>query len=524
MLAMLTGCSGLMEYFDRIGQLLGFSVTEFADMEYDRPDMAVFRTTLEDCCQKAETEKDFDTLQQIIWDFYSVYESFYTNYFLATIHYSKDLTDQYWEAENTFCSENSAEVDAGLDRLYRVLAQSPLRQQLEGKDYFGPDFFANYEGESIYDETFTAMLNREAQLINQYYAISGESAAVAYYSEEFFDVYGTQLAVLFRSLVLLRQEMAAYAGYDSYPEFAYDFHYARDYTVTQAQEYLYQIQEQLVPLYRQVNTTGGWDVELQGASEQQTFAYVQALAGSMGGVVQEAFDVMADAKLYDISYGKNKFNASFAVYLYDYAVPYVFVNPTMTEHDKLTFTHEFGHFCNQYASYGGGAGVDVSEIFSQGLEYLSLLYAEDGGNLEKIRMLTCLSTYVEQAAYASFEQQVYMLPLEEVTEANIQRLYEETGLAFGFDSWAWDSRDYVCINHFFTSPMYIISYVVSNDAALQLYQMEKAEKGSGLKCYTDHLTSQEAYFLAFLEQAGLQSPFDPGRLEEVRKTLENVLK
>jgi oligoendopeptidase F len=523
-MAMLTGCSGLIEYFDRISQLLGLSITEFADMEYTRPDMAAFRKNLDDCCQKAEIETDFDSLQQIILDFYSVYESFYTNYFLATIHYSKDLTDQYWETENTFCTENSAEVDAGLDRLYRVLAKSPLRQQLEGEDYFGPDFFAAYEGESIYDETFTDMLNREAELINQYYAISGQSAAAAYYSNEYFEIYGKQLAALFRSLVLLRQEMAAYAGYDSYPEFAYEFHHVRDYTVSQANDYLQQIQTQLVPLYRQVNASGGWNMNLQQSSEQQTFAYVQAVANSMGGVVKEAFDVMAEAKLYDISYGRNKFNASFAVYLYDYAVPYVFVNPTMTEHDKLTFAHEFGHFCNHYASYGSGAGVDVSEIFSQGMEYLSLCYAEDGGNLEKIRMLTCLSTYVEQAAYASFEQKVYMLPMEAVTEENIQRLYEETGMAYGFDSWAWDSRDYVCINHFFTSPMYIISYVVSNDAALQLYQMEQAEQGSGMKCYTDHLTSREAYFLAFLEKAGLQSPFAPGRLEEVRITLEKVLK
>lgn len=523
-LSMLTGCSGLIGYFERISQMLGLSVTEFADMQYTRPDMAAFRKTLDDCCQKAETEKNFDRLQQHILDFYSAYESFYTNYFLATIYYSKDLTDPYWEAENTFCTENSAEADAGLDRLYRVLAKSPLRQQLEGDDYFGPDFFAAYEGESIYDETFTAMLNREAELINQYYTISAQSAAVAYYSEEYFEVYGKQLAVLFRSLVLLRQEMAAYAGYDSYPEFAYDFHHTRDYTVTQAKEYLYQIQNQLVPLYRQVNASGGWNIEMQSSSEAQTFAYVQTVANSMGGVIKEAFDVMADAKLYDISYGQNKFNASFAVYLYDYAAPYVFVNPTMTEHDKLTFAHEFGHFCNHYASYGSGAGVDVSEIFSQGMEYMSLCYTEDGGNVEKIRMLTCLSTYVEQAAYASFEHKVYELPMEEVTEANIQQLYEETGLAYGFDSWAWDSRDYVCINHFFTSPMYIISYVVSNDTALQLYQMEKAEKGKGLQCYTDHLTSREAYFLAFLESAGLQSPFAPGRLEEVRSTLEKVLK
>ena len=523
--AMLSGCTGFMEYFDRLSQILGLSVTDFQDMEYTRPDMEQFRQKLEECCASAEQETDFEALQETILDFYAAYETFYTNYFLATIYYSKDLTDPHWEAENTFCTENSAEVDAGLDRLYRILACSSLRDQLEGEEFFGPDFFASYEGESIYDETFNAMLTQEAALINRYYSISGQSVVTAYYSEEYFSVYGQQMAEVFRDLVQLRQEMATYAGYESYPEFAYDFHFARDYTVKDAKNYMQQIQQQLVPLYRQLNRNGFWgNMNLAASLETHTFGYVQQMANNMGGVIKDAFDTMADAGLYDISYSQNKFDASFAVYLYSYQVPYVFVNPSLTEHDKLTFTHEFGHFCNHYVSYGSNAGVDVSEIFSQGLEYLSLCYTNDTGNLEKLRMATCLTTYVEQAAYASFEHQVYSLQGEELTVENIQNLYETVGTAFGFDSWAWDSRDYVCISHFFTSPMYVISYVVSNDAAFQLYQMEKAQQGSGLRCYTDNLATTQAYFLAFLEDAGLQSPFVPGRLEEVRKTLEEILK
>ena len=522
-LAMLSGCAGITEYFDRISQLLGMTLTDFQEMEYTRPDMENFRRELERFCDDAATETDFEDLQDVIWNFYALYEEFYTNYALASIHYSKDLTDTYWEAENAFCTENSAEVDAGLDRFYRSLAKSPLRQKLEDEENFGPDFFADYEGESIYDETFNAMLSREAALINQYYALSGQSSATAYYSEEYFSVYGTQMAAVFRDLVQLRQEMAAYAGYDSYPEFAYDFHHVRDYTVEQADAYLSQIQQQLVPLYRQLNQSSFWDMELKESSELQTFSYVQSMAHNMGGVIEDAFDAMADAGLYDVSYGENKMDSSFEVYLYTYQAPYVFVNPTMTEYDKLTFAHEFGHFCNDYASYGSGAGVDVAEIFSQGLEYLSLCYTEDTGNLEKLRMASCLSTYVEQSAYASFERQVYSLTGEQLTVENIQALYQTVGTAYGFDSWVWDSRDYVCVSHLFTSPMYVVSYVVSNDAALQLYQMEKAEKGTGLACYTSNLTTMEAYFLSFLKSAGLESPFAPGRLEEVRKTLEAVL-
>jgi hypothetical protein len=72
--------------------------------------------------------------------------------------------------------------------------------------------------------------------------------------------------------------------------------------------------------------------------------------------------------------------------------------------------------------------------------------------------------------------------------------------------------------------MYIISYVVSNDAALQLYQLEKQTKGAGLAKYEENLDTLEGDFLAFITSAELESPFVEGRVAAVRKTLEQVLK
>ena len=87
-----------------------------------------------------------------------------------------------------------------------------------------------------------------------------------------------------------------------------------------------------------------------------------------------------------------------------------------------------------------------------------------------------------------------------------------------------DNREFVTINHFYTSPMYIISYVVSNDAALQLYQMEQDEAGAGLRCLAENLDTPCAYFLEFLDTAGLESPFAPGRIQTVRDTFVEILK
>jgi len=47
--------------------------------------------------------------------------------------------------------------------------------------------------------------------------------------------------------------------------------------------------------------------------------------------------------------------------------------------------------------------------------------------------------------------------------------------------------------------------------------------GEGLGLYEENLVTQETYFLTFLETAGLESPFDQGRIQEVRRTFEEVL-
>lgn len=512
---LLSGC-GL------IGGLFGGGLVPYDRMEYSRPDMVQFSAVLEESCAAALEESDIRKLEDAIWAFYDVYDAFYTNLNLAFISYCRDLTDIYWEGEYSYCVSHSATADAGLDRLYRSLAQSPLRDTLEGDAYFGADYFDSFEGESIYDEHLTDFLNQEALLCSQYQTINGDASGTEYYSEEYFSQYGSQMAEVFLELVELRQEIATYVGYDSYPQFAYDFYHIRDYTPQQATSYLADIRAELVPLYRSL--TASWDEELAYSSEEDTFLYVKSMAKNMGGAIWSAFSDMASAGVYDISYGASKYGASFEVYLSSYYTPYIFLCPTGTEYDKLAFAHEFGHFCSDYVTPGGSTqGVDVAEVFSQAMEYLSLEYADGGEDLVKMKMAGCLSTYVEQAAYASFEHQVYGLSGEELSVEGIQALYEEVCVAYGLDVPGWDGRDYVCVPHFYESPLYIISYVLSNDAALQIYEMEQQKQGSGLACFEANLTSSQPYILAFLEEAGLESPFATGRLIQVRHTLATAL-
>lgn len=517
---LLSGCGSLLD--DLTSALSEYFVVKYTDMEYTRPDMQALEQVLSDSCQ---ISADADTLEQVldgIYAFYGVYDNFYTNMGLANIGYCKDMTDLYWQQEYAYCAENTATVDAGLDSLYYALADSPYREELESDEYFGADYFASYDGESIWTDSFTSLMEQEAALQTRYYELSAQALETEYYSEAFFDTYGTQLAQLFVELVALRQEIATCAGYDSYPEFVYDYYHLRDYTPAQAEAYLTQIGQALTPLYRQLSTGDVWNPANSGCSEDETFRYVKTAATQMGGAVADAFTLLEKGGLYDITYGENKQDTSFSLFLWSYYVPFVFVNPYMIQTDKLTFAHEFGHFTNDYLCNGSYVGTDIAEVHSQGMEYLSLCYA-DAPQLEAYKLADCLCIYVEQAAYALFEQRVYSLTGDDLTVENVQALYEGIGNSFGFDSWERDSRDYVNLTHLYIEPMYMISYVCSNDLAFQLYQMEKAEAGSGLKIYQQCLESQDSFLLYFAETYGLESPFAPGRLESVKKTLEQAL-
>lgn len=46
------------------------------------------------------------------------------------------------------------------------------------------------------------------------------------------------------------------------------------------------------------------------------------------------------------------------------------------------------------------------------------------------------------------------------------------------------ARSWIDVQHFFSAPYYVISYCVSNDAALQIYQLEQETPGAGLKAFS----------------------------------------
>ena len=69
----------------------------------------------------------------------------------------------------------------------------------------------------------------------------------------------------------------------------------------------------------------------------------------------------------------------------------------------------------------------------------------------------------------------------------------------------------------------MITYPVSHDIAMQIFQLEEESPGAGLEKYQEMLPRDYPDMLDTALNAGLDSPFDPGRLEKVAETMREIL-
>ena len=78
------------------------------------------------------------------------------------------------------------------------------------------------------------------------------------------------------------------------------------------------------------------------------------------------------------------------------------------------------------------------------------------------------------------------------------------------------------LTHLYVAPMYMISYVLSNDVAMQIYEAEASERGSGRDLLEENLDTDEMTLLSFVSSAGLADPFTQGRVAQLRETFRKV--
>lgn len=483
----------------------------FSKMEYTRPDPEAVLTAQSELMALLPTA-DWTQLDEAVSAYLDIHHAFEDMFVLTRIHYNLDLSDSYWEEEYQYCSQELTRVQTGYEKLLYALADTEYVRQLE-ESYLGIGALSAYTGTSFLTEEMEALILEETRMMDEYYTLSAQLAPSA------TDVF-EQIEALLVEMVKLRRKIAATAGYDSFPEYAYKYtNGGRDYGPAEARAYLDQVRTEIAPLFAEIGT---YAPPIKQPESGTAFEYLKALTQKAGGTLQETFTFMEEGKLYDAGMGPNKMWAGFCAYLNSRNAPYIFIHPTAGGSVPVALTHEFGHFCQMRAGKGLRLNVDTTEVFSQALEYLGMIYGD--GTQNQYQRYSLLQVYVTSAAQADFELRLYALPEEELTPENINALFVQVGKDWGIATAGGFNRSgLVATLHFYLSPMYMLSYCVSGDTALQMYQLELQTPGAGLSCFEKALTTNQTKLLGFTEEMGLTSPFAPGHVQQIREIWNTLL-
>ena len=363
----------------------------FEDMEYTRPDAAALCKALGELEKLVKDGGSFDEVGAAFEAAYSDYSLFNTMDSLSYIRHTIDLNDEYYETENNWCEEQSPLIEQALEKCYIAMGQSDLRDRLE-EEYFTEDFFDFYDENQIYsNDRVVKLMQKDNDLQAQYMALQSDQT-IEWNGEEvlyediigdesldydsylmayqlYYNKYNPQVGEIFAEMIRTRNEIARELGYDTFADFAYSYYYDRDYTPEEAEDYLSDIAAELAPMYFYAvygaqSTTPCSTDEVLDLFEKTVYRF--------GGEFATSYEFMQAYDLMDITDSSSKMPGSYVTYLSSYQMPFLYVSPTGKLDDLLTCCHEFGHFVDGFVNCNGTSSIDCNEIFSQGLEFLSL--------------------------------------------------------------------------------------------------------------------------------------------------------
>lgn len=538
-LLMLTGCSSsiLNDQLDSAYRALqrnfinaDRNLVPFDEMEYLRPDMSAISADF-DAVNDALDGGDIDAVSDALDACYLDYYNFDTMYTIADIRSCQDVYDSYYADEMSWCGESFAAVQQKMEDMFYACAASDLAQELE-ENYFWEGFTDDYsdQSQSYYNDAAVELMQRESALVSEYRALAAESAASLGETSSYmqtirnYEKYNEDFARIYIELVRVRQELAAQFGMD-YEQMQYSFYFERDYTPEQAAQYVADIRSYMVPVYEEVMEASPYDdIYYDYLDEDELLSVLGSVTELMGGDVKAAFDFMTKYELCDVSLNSSKAAMSFQTYLSNYEAPFLFLDPYGDTEDILTLSHEFGHYVDAFVNYNASETIDMSECYSQAMEYLALGYydevlgEDEADNLRRMKLLDTLDLYVQQTSFAEFESTVYSMDPDQLSAEVLNDLSLQLARDYGYcdESRAkYYAMSWSDISHFFEYPFYVITYPVSNDIAMQIYELSQDGGTAGLDKYNELLSREYTGFLDNIEEAGFTSPFESGRVQRV---------
>ena len=525
-------------------------IVAFSQMEYTRPDTQKILAQMECLAQQARACSGPEQACALAQQCQAYYDYFSTMLCLAMLHSSMDKNDSYWAAEETELSQQSAQISAAHSTFLHALGDTPYRQQVEAEQ--GKYYFADLDATEYVTEETEPLFQQEAALISEY-SQKVNTLTIPYQGQQltldavmaiedytsfmeafhlWMDAYGEEIGGIYVELVALRQKIAHTLGFAQYVDLVFAME-QRDYTPQMVQEWIRNMQKQLLPAYRELEKVGANYYPQVSVNLEDALAFVGETLEALSPELSPSLAGMLQYDLCDLEPRVGKESGAYTTYLALYEAPFFLESYTGDAWSLSTLIHEFGHFNDYYTTHNKiPETVDTSEIFSQGLELLfSRYYLDAFGEDEGYQMMydvlsDAFYTLISQPFYTAIELEVYQLPQEELNLENICAIARRQAERFGYGSENSDyyAKAWMRVSHLFEMPFYTFSYATSMDVALQLWEIALEDESQAVEAYLTLLKREQSWeFIQNVEAAGLKSPFAPGRMEHLAQLFQQYL-
>lgn len=547
---------------------------KFSEYQYERPNYEKIKEQYDTLTSTLATTKEAKVAKEVVREITKINSYLSTQSNLWQIRNTIDTTDEFYDNETKFWNEYSPLFSELTTNYYRVLLESPFRNDLSDElpetffklaenqlKTFSPEIIPFLQKENELRDEYTKLIaSAEVDFQGKIYNLSqlgpftestdrtirkeATDAVFGYFAkhEEDFDR-------VYDEMVKVRHQIATTLGFKDYVEYGYYLMNRLDYNREDVKTYREEILKHVVPVASELYTRQAkriqvpelkyYDKNLSFLDGNPTpkgdpdFIVEQGIKmyHELSKETGEFIDFMVSHELLDLVAKKGKNSGGYCTYIPDYESPFIFSNFNGTSGDVDVLTHEAGHAFQVFRSRWIKdpeviwPTYETCEIHSMSMEFIAWPWMKNffKEDVEKYKFAHLSSTLLflpYGVLVDHFQHEVYEHP--EMTPAQRKAKWRELEKQYlpmnNYDENEALERGIFWFKqgHIFASPFYYIDYTLAQVCALQFWKRTFVDHDE--TAWADYLRicdlGGSKSFLQVVEAANLRSPFQEGSLTD----------
>lgn len=369
------------------------------------------------------------------------------------------------------------------------------------------------------------------------------------------------LNALYTDLIQKRHELAKNAGFDNYRDYMFQSMGRFDYTKEACFDFHEAVAQKVVPLVKEIqqkklqklgkSSFKPWDLEVDPDGKEPLKPFNSGnemlektieIFNQMDSYFGDCLHTMKEMGHLDLESKEGKAPGGYNYPLYEFGVPFIFMNSVGLHRDLVTMVHEGGHaihsFLNRELTLTAFKNIpsEAAELASMSMELLSMKYwgafypnPEELYRAREEHLEDILKVLPWIAQIDAFQHWVYTNPTHSIEARSAQWLALSKRFGTGLTDWTGfedlQAHSWQRQLHLFEVPFYYIEYGIAQLGAIGVWKNSLENETKAIEQYKAGLSLGYTRSLPEIyETAGVTFDLSPKRIGELMDFVDSYLK